>query len=262
MSFTDLENEIYMKLKQNKKELKVEKIHEIDPEIITKYNSINVFLGKAGNGKSFNIYQTFAKISLVSPNTHLIIYISKTGRPNDKTFDLFEEFIKIPILFCSINDAVPLCDEIFQWKEIYRKMKEGEIDEDDIDIDEMCRVLQIKNVKQPWLHTIVYFEDSHQNPLIYGNNKTLYFLQRIPLFRHDQTSYYFAIQLLKGFPTDIKTQITDLFLFPGYSVQQLKFILNNINLKEDRDSFIESYKELKKKEFVNINNETGNIDFY
>lgn len=262
MTFIDLENELHYKIKNQKNELRQEQIFEIDPDIITKYNSINVFLGKAGRGKSFRILETFAKISLVSPNTHLILYITKSGRANDKTFELFQEFIKIPILFCSIDNAVSIFHNIILWKEVYRKIQEGELDEDDVDLDEMYKALRIKNLKQKWLHTIIYFEDSHKNPLICGNNKNLYFLQRVPLFRHDHCSYYFALQVLVGFPTDLKTQITDLFLFPGYSTQQLKFIMNNVNIGMDPIEFVEQYKQLKKKEFININNENGYVEFY
>lgn len=265
MTFIDLESQIQQKIYTLKQELKEEKIAEIDPEILTKYNSINVFLGKAGSGKSFNILQTFAKISIASPNTHLIIYITKTGIVNDKTFDLFKEFINIPILFCSQEEAVNKFNEVMEWKEVYRKIQEGEIDKNDLTRDairELFDNLRIKNFKHKWLHTIVYFEDAHKNPLLYGNNKHLYFLQRIPLFRHDNCSYYFAIQLFVGFPTDLKTQITDLFLFPGYSNQQIKFILNHINVNMNAQEFIERYKELNKREFININNETGCVEFY
>ncbi len=261
MAFLELENQLYHKLKQNKSELKQEQIREIDPEIITKYNSVNVFLGKAGSGKSFNILQTFAKISLASPNTHLIVYITKTGRPNDKTFDLLSEFIRIPIIFCSFDNAVEFFDYLIEMKELYRKIKEGIIDKSEVDLRELYEVLHINNLKQDWLHTIIYFEDAHKNPLLYGN-KNLYFIQRVPLFRHDNCSYYFAIQLLVGFPTDLKIQITDLILFPGYSKQQIRFILDNVNVNMDRNKFIEHYGELEKKQFININNETGDVEFY
>ncbi|OHT13347.1 hypothetical protein TRFO_16557 [Tritrichomonas foetus] len=265
MSFLELEEKIQQKLHNQKEDLKEEKIEEIDPEILTKYNSINVFLGKAGSGKSFNILQTFAKISIASPNTHLIIYITKSGRVNDKTFDLFQEFIKIPIIFCSLEDAVSKFNEILQWKEIYRKIQEGDFNMKNLTSQNkktLFEKLHIHNFKHKWLHTIVYFEDAHKNPLLYGNNKNLYFLQRIPLFRHDNCSYYFAIQLLVGFPTDLKTQITDLFLFPGYSNQQLKFIMNHVNIEMKPSEFIEYYKELDKREFIRINNETGDVEFY
>ena len=70
--FSELEDEIRIRLQDRKDELQQELINEIDPEIPTKYNSVNVFLGRAGSGKSFNILQIFAKISQVCPRTHLI----------------------------------------------------------------------------------------------------------------------------------------------------------------------------------------------
>ena len=81
--FNELEDEIRIRLFQNENKINQELIKEIDPEILTKYNSVNVFLGRAESGKSFNILTTFAKISQVCPRTHMIIYINKT---NDRTF--------------------------------------------------------------------------------------------------------------------------------------------------------------------------------
>ena len=71
--FSELEDDIRLRLIERESQLNQEKINMIDEEIPTKYNSVNVFLGKAGSGKSFNILQIFAKISKVCPRTHLII---------------------------------------------------------------------------------------------------------------------------------------------------------------------------------------------
>ena len=80
--FSELEDEIRIRLYDREEKLNQELINEIDPEIPTKYNSVNVFLGRAGSGKSFNILQTFAKISQVCPRTHLILYINKITTVN------------------------------------------------------------------------------------------------------------------------------------------------------------------------------------
>ena len=123
--FSELEDEIRIRLQDRKDELQQELINEIDPEIPTKYNSVNVFLGRAGSGKSFNILQIFAKISQVCPRTHLIIYINKTGEPNDRTYsEIFKDLIKIPIICCSYNEAVSTFDNIRRYKELYQQIKD------------------------------------------------------------------------------------------------------------------------------------------
>ena len=208
--FSELEDEIRIRLQDRKDELQQELINEIDPEIPTKYNSVNVFLGRAGSGKSFNILQIFAKISQVCPRTHLIIYINKTGEPNDRTYsEIFKDLIKIPIICCSYNEAVSTFDNIRRYKELYQQIKDEHL-ENKIHRDqrkEIFKNLYIQDFDQDWLHTIVYFEDAHKNPLIYGK-KDLYFISQLPLFRHDKVSYYFSLQVFTQFPTDIKTQIT------------------------------------------------------
>ena len=262
--FSELEDEIRIRLHDKEDELNSELINEIDPEIPTKYNSVNVFLGRAGSGKSFNILQIFAKISKVCQRTHVILYINKTGQANDKTFsEIFEDLIDIPIVFCSYNNAVPTFDKIRRYKELYQQIKEKHL-ENRIHPDQKKDILKnlyINDFSPDWLHTIVYFEDAHKNPLIYGK-KDLYFISQLPLFRHDKVSYYFSLQVFTGFPTDIKTQITHLFLFPGYSQRQFKFIVGNLNVRKDINSLLQKYKNLTKYGFLKIDNEQGNIEVF
>ena len=180
--FAELEDEIQYRLYERQNELNQELINEIDPEIPTKYNSVNVFLGRAGSGKSFNILQTFAKISKVCTRTHLIIYINKTGEPNDRTFsEIFKDLIDIPIIYCDYNTAVPTFDNIRRYKELYQEIKDRHL-ENRIHPEqrqELFEALKINHMKADWLHTIVYFEDAHKNPLIYGK-KDLYFISQLP----------------------------------------------------------------------------------
>lgn len=262
--FSELEDEIRIRLQDRKDELQQELINEIDPEIPTKYNSVNVFLGRAGSGKSFNILQIFAKISQVCPRTHLIIYINKTGEPNDRTYsEIFKDLIKIPIICCSYNEAVPTFDNIRRYKELYQQIKDEHL-ENKIHRDQRKEIFQnlyIQDFDQDWLHTIVYFEDAHKNPLIYGK-KDLYFISQLPLFRHDKVSYYFSLQVFTQFPTDIKTQITDLFLFPGYSSRQFKFIVGNLNITKDVNKILQKYQSLNKYGFLQIDNEDGKIEVF
>ena len=127
--FSELEDEIRIRLYDREEKLNQELINEIDPEIPTKYNSVNVFLGRAGSGKSFNILQTFAKISQVCPRTHLILYINKTGEPNDRTYsEIFSDLIQIPIICCNYNNAVPIFDNIRRYKELYQEIKDRNLE--------------------------------------------------------------------------------------------------------------------------------------
>ena len=61
-----MNSKIKLELFQNETKLNQELINEIDPEIMTKYNSVNVFLRRAGSGKSFNILTAFVKLAKCS----------------------------------------------------------------------------------------------------------------------------------------------------------------------------------------------------
>ena len=87
-------------------------------------------------------------------------------------------------------------------------------------------------------------------------------MTKFPTTFPDKVSYYFSLQVFTQFPTDIKTQITDLFLFPGYSSNQFKFILRNLNTTKDSGEILEMYQNLEKHGFLKIDNEQGNIEVF
>ena len=72
----------------------------------TPLNSLNLFVGKKGSGKTVTAIKEIIKISENSPETHMLIYINKTGTQHDKVFEELKHLIDIPILYCSWQNAV------------------------------------------------------------------------------------------------------------------------------------------------------------
>ena len=70
-------------LQSNKPKLDDELIKEIHPQINVQYNSLNIAVGRQRSGKTHTIIREIIKISNVCPRTHLLVYINKTGGPND-----------------------------------------------------------------------------------------------------------------------------------------------------------------------------------
>ena len=158
-------------------------IEEIHPDINVKYNSVNVIVGKQGQGKTVIALQEIIKIGIAGTH-HLFVYVTKDGNESDRSFlalkPLIEQFL--PILTVSENDAQKTIENIIQKKNEYYKIKRNnlvnDLDDPDLKItpeetQDIFDALYINNFDYDFLHTIVLFDDISNSKLF--ANETSYF---------------------------------------------------------------------------------------
>ena len=116
-------------LHKNKSKLDDELIKEIHPQINVQYNSLNIAVGRQRSGKTHTIIREIIKISNVCPRTHLLVYINKTGGPNDPTFESLKQLIRIPIKYLPEDKAENYIQELLKWKMLYNYIKEKHYEE-------------------------------------------------------------------------------------------------------------------------------------
>jgi hypothetical protein len=258
MSLDHVDDLIQRSLFKNRGNLQSESLSRIHPEIHSSYNSINILVGRQGKGKSVTAWQEIIKIGAIG-EAHLIIYITKSGIPNDKTFDALKKLITIPIVHSSNDTAVNCMKTILAYKNLYKEIIENDLQDkiEDSQREEIFSVLQINDFSLPSLHTIVYFEDTSNNPLF--KKPTLYFPQLFATYRHIGCSFYFAVQYWKSLPTELKSNATNIFIFSSYSKQQLHYILSQTPQKYTFDQIYAEYQRLDAHGKMVVNAETGNI---
>ena len=74
-NLTKIKQEIKDKLRTSKKHVEGALINEIHPDILIKYNSVNVIVGKQSFGKTVIALEEIIKISQLNTH-HLLIYIT------------------------------------------------------------------------------------------------------------------------------------------------------------------------------------------
>ena len=79
---------------------------KIYPDIDLIYNSLNIFLGQWGSGKTFNGFNTVALISRADTKFHLFVFVSND--PNDE--------ITIPSVLISYADSAKYLTELIEFK--------------------------------------------------------------------------------------------------------------------------------------------------
>ena len=101
--------------------------HEVDPEVNIYYNTLNLFLGQRGSGKTFNCFNEMAAICRVPNNKyHLFIYVS--NNPNDETYKRFKLLITQPIVQIKYDEAEAFIQKIIDYKQDYDKIKEKHLE--------------------------------------------------------------------------------------------------------------------------------------
>jgi len=95
-------------LKQNVKQLKLEKIEPISDEVHFGLNGIWLFIGRQGSGKSYKIMQIILYTELLhrdKPLFNNIIFCS-TSNENDKTIDAFKNHVRTRIEYVAPEDLI------------------------------------------------------------------------------------------------------------------------------------------------------------
>lgn len=198
-------------------------ISEIHPEIITKYNSV--------------------EISYMNTH-HLLIYVTKDGEENDRSWQTLKTLIELPIILVSESDAVRCVDELLTAKSLYYRIRNERIKNNIVDDQkyDLFNTLQVKNFEKAFLHTIILFDDISNSKLF--SSEESYFSQLLRRCRHTNLTFYLLIQGWKGIKPHIKNEITTLYLFPGFNKQQVHYIYNQSASSLDFDDFYECYQKL------------------
>lgn len=254
-----VESQMITALNKNKSRIKSEEKKTFGKDINVLENSLNIFVGVQGKGKTFRTSAEIIKISKASKETHMLIYFNKYGEPKDETFEAVKHLIQIPIEYVSYNNAEEYVRKIQAYKTLYDKVKNKKIKISEKDIKEMMRILKINDFKRNYLHTLLYFEDFANNPLLKKQNG--YFNEMFAVLRHEHCTAFILSQFWKGIPTEIKAQTTSIFVFCGYSRQQIRYILSQVAIPNSFEEIYDKYIHLTKKQCMIINIEFNTITF-
>lgn len=231
----------------------------LDSELIQKIgctdtytNSISVAVGRQRSGKTRKILKEIIKITNVHKNTHMLLYVNKTGQKTDKTFESMKGLIKVPIVYVSQAECEERLVEIIQCKNQYNQIKK-ENAEDQIPeeiTEELFDTLGIEDFSRPYLHTLILLDDIANSAMLAKPTSVMNSL--MTQCAHINCSFFLAVQFWKGLPPSIKSQVTTIYMFGGFSREQLHYILRQITLQSPFNVVFETYKNLGYQDYMYI----------
>lgn len=246
-----IEKQMYRKARKNKNALDSELIQKISCTD-TYTNSISVAVGRQRSGKTRKILKEIIKISNIHRNTHLLFYVNKTGQKTDKTFESMKELIKCPIRYCSQAECEETLCELIQYKNQYNAIKRQHL-EDEVPEDfaeQLFEVLGIHDFSRPYLQTLVLLDDIANSAMLSKSTSVMNSL--MTQCAHINCSFFLAIQFWKGLPTSIKSQVTTIYMFGGFSKEQIHYILRQITLQKPFNELWEEYKQLAYQDYMYV----------
>jgi hypothetical protein len=247
-------------IEANRFSLARESLVKVSPRLHTYYNSINVFCGRQGQGKTFSAVKEIAKVSLI-PRTILVLYVTKDGTKCDDTMETLQHLIRGPVLYISEENAEEVVRTFEGAMEFYKDVIDNNW-QDQISVEDRNRlfnILRIRDFSRPALHIAILFDDFANSPLIKKTES--FFFKFISTLRHRGFSVFICIQYWKSIPTQLKSNITTIYLFPGYSREQFCYILRQVPLSKTWQEAYSEYQRLSTHNKMVVDTITGKITF-
>lgn len=198
-------------------------VEEIHPQIQFRYNSLNICLGKQGSGKTTFMLTELIKLSELQDTPYdKIVYITN-GQTDDLTFSLLKQLVKIPILGLEFNDATRELSNYFNDR------------------------------SDTTHHTFVIIEDA--SFLLMKDNPI--WTDWVCKLRHLRMTIWINLHVWKSISTMIKTQITSIFIFKGFSREQMQHIYRQSCIDMNFQNIWCLYSMLRQRELLKITNLDG-----
>ena len=226
--------------------------HEIDPEVNLYYNTLNLFLGQRGSGKTFNSFNEMAMICRVKNKFHLFVYVS--NNPNDETYKRFKLLITQPIVQVNYDEAEDFLQKLIEYKQDYDKVIEKKLEGK---LTDKCKkdfmdVLHIKDFNAPSLHTLVLYDDA-MNVFKKSTSKQFRWLLEN---RHTKITYILCLQDWKGVSPELKANLDSVWIFGGFPRNRYSYFFQQLSCPLEKEQLYRIYQKLGKRDAIIINNKS------
>ncbi len=197
-------------------------ISTIDSNLDFYYNSLNICLGKPGQGKTTLLLKQLMLLNNVPNNYEFILYLSNT---DDKFFnETIKMFNKIPVVHKTFEEGTECLDEY-----LVSDQRRG--------------------------HIFVIIEDA--TGLLEGRNIT--WEQWLIKLRHLKMTVWINLHEWVGISAKIREQVACVFICKGYGKQKCGVIFRQLNIPYDCKIAYGFYNQLRNFEYLKIDNIKGKL---
>jgi hypothetical protein len=207
-------NLIHSSLKGNDSRTASQLQRPIHPEILFRYNTINLLVARRGIGKTFTVMRELIKLSQLPNYGGYTTFLYATDKTNDETVNQMIKLIKLKVRQVSYVDLLPVLRDLIDAKNAYADvLDKGAMDY--IDEESMSDIFSTLDITgwQPKIPPTVILLDDAINILKdnkYKEVRNLLFQSRQP-----RLTVFICVQDIFGLPVQLRRNCDTIFLFAG-----------------------------------------------
>jgi hypothetical protein len=170
-----------------------------------------------------------------------------------------KHLIRVPVQYVSEDNAEKYVQMLQDAMDFYKDVKDS-LDEDELseeDINNLFDTLHINDFEQESLHIVILFDDFANSKLV--KKPDSFFSRFIATLRHRGFSVFICVQFWKSIPTQIKANITTIYIFGNYSRQQFRYMLDQIPLEHSWQQLYNEYQQMGENEKLVVDAITGKV---
>ena len=213
----------------------------VDPDVMFRYNSVNVVIGKRGSGKTYMIGREILKLALLPDHPYTQVYYV-TDKERDDTFEFIQKVCPKEFQICWIktDNAVKLIETMAKAKaKLMNKEWCEQHKDDEIAFREALNV----SMDQELPHTLIVFDDCIG---LFKKDSTL--SKKLFENRQSRITYILALQDVSGISPSMKANVDSLVLFGEFPKHKFSLMIYQMPFIDDCNW--ENYSTLSKNDYM------------
>jgi hypothetical protein len=186
----------------------------IHPELLFRFNSINLLVARRGVGKTFNVLKELIKLSQLPGNAGFSTFLYVSDKVNDATVNELIKLVKLKVRQVNYKDVQSVLEDIIDAKSAYGDVLEKGLQDEisDKTREDLFNTLDIDEWWEDIPHTAVLLDDAI-NILKESKFKGLQNL----LFQNRQPrlTIFICVQDIFGVPVKIRRNCDAIWVFAG-----------------------------------------------
>jgi hypothetical protein len=248
MSLTDIvNNKIKKAFKGIDKSKQLQSV--TDPELIFRRNSINLYVGRRGSGKTFNVLRELIKLSNLKGYGGYNSFIYCTDKTNDDTVNELLSMVKLKTRIVSYKDMPVFLADLVDAKMAYSELLEKGLLNDATDKckEDLMNALDLSYWGESMSGTVILYDDAIN---IFKNSKNKKLLDLLFQNRQPRITYFLCLQDPFSLPAQIKRNLDTAIIFGGYfDKMMMSALLSQLNSSnQSNQNILKIYNSLSSHE--------------
>jgi hypothetical protein len=215
---------------------------DIHPELLFRFNTINLLVARRGVGKTFNVLKEMIKLSQLPGNGGFSTFLYVSDKVNDATVNELVKLVKLKVRQVSYNDVQKVLEDLIDAKSAYGDVLEKNL-QDEVTDKTRKDLFETLDITEWWddiPHTVVLLDDAINilNESKFKRLQNLLFQNRQP-----RLTIFICVQDIFGVPVRIRRNCDSIWIFAGMT-DKMAFGMMCSQLGLSAKELWETYREL------------------